>query len=273
MGNLYCCRGILFPSGRDYIMVYTKTFALDRHSFAAAFQPRTELAKLLPACRFVVLGTGGSHLLGELLRRTVWTTQGRLPQSWMIRTLLDQRQLFPLHYIQRCALETTLPLFGFQVSVSELLMVHRMAAPQQFMQRLYHQGYRIIHLQQQDLLRYAIALLKATTACPRPRIHPARLLSILQQLEEQRLTEAAMVAQLPHLSLTYETELLDPGSYPRTVPRLGNFLHLDCRLRPPYPLRLVHQRLADLVSNYDELCTALAASDYAYLLAGPAAIL
>ncbi|MEM9809168.1 MAG: hypothetical protein AAF959_28275, partial [Cyanobacteria bacterium P01_D01_bin.56] len=97
-------------------------------------------------------------------------------------------------------------------------------------------------------------------------ISPSELITTLKRLDEQRIAEAAIVAQVPHLPITYETDLIDPNVYNTTAQRLCHFLALKQRQRAQYPMKLVHQRISDLIDNYDEVRAALEKSDYVYVL-------
>lgn len=140
-----------------------------------------------------------------------------------------------------------------------------MSEPHRFMALLHEQGYKVIRLQRQDLMRHSIAILKAQQ--PKNRtIEPSALISTLKQLDEQRIAEAAIVAQVPHLTITYETDLIDPNIHNNTAQRLCHFLALKQRQRAQHPMKLVHQHISDLIDNYEEVHAALEQSDYAYVL-------
>ena len=221
-----------------------------------------------PSCRFVLFGTefSGGRIMVDLLRRVAIDARyGPLPSTWTLEPLLDQRHFFPLRHIQRHGWTCSNYLFGFKLSATDLIATHGMSEPSRFMAILYEQGYKVIHLQRRDLMRHAIAVLKAHQPT-NPYIHPPALLATLKHLDEQRIAEAAIVSQVPHLTITYETDLLDPNVHNATAQRLCRFLSLQQRQQAQYSMKLVHQRISDLIANYDEVCAALEGSDYAYVL-------
>ena len=227
----------------------------------------------MPAHRFVLFGAGfsGARIVIDLLRQeAIDTRHGPLPPNWSIDSLLSRRHFFPLQHIQFCGLSCSNYLFGFKLSAADLMVTHAMSEPYRFMAILNRQGYQVIHLQRLDLMRHAIALLKAQQPTSR-QVNPQALLATLRHLDEQRIAEAAIVSQVPHLSITYETDLLDPNIHSTTAQRLCRFLSLKHRPSPRPAMKLVHQRVSDLIDNYDEVHSVLEHSDYAYVLTAASA--
>ncbi|MGD1949299.1 MAG: hypothetical protein ACFB14_06595 [Leptolyngbyaceae cyanobacterium] len=241
--------------------------------FAHQLQGLINRSRAMPAHRFVLFGAGfsGAHIAIDLLRQeAIDTCHGPLPPTWTVEPLLNQRHFFPLQYVQCCGLSCSSYLFGFKLSAADLIVTHGMSEPYRFMGILHRQGYRVIHLQRLDLMRHAIAVLKAQQPTSR-QVDPQALLATLKQLDEQRIAEAAIVSQVPHLSLTYETDLIDPNVHSTTAQRLCRFLSLQHRPSSRPAMKLVHQRVSDLIDNYDEVCTVLKRSDYAYVLTAASA--
>ncbi|MBT9313544.1 hypothetical protein IXB28_15120 [Leptothoe kymatousa TAU-MAC 1615] len=225
-----------------------------------------------PTHRFVLFGTefSGGRLVIDLLRRVADARHGPLPSNWKVESLLAHRHFFPLRHIQHHQLACPDYAFGFKLSAADLIATHQMSEPHRFMELLHKQGYKVIHLQRRDLMRHGIAVLKAQQ--PKVQtINPTELIATLKHLDEQRVAEAAMVAMVPHLTITYETDLLDPNVYKATAERLCHFLDLKQRQRAQYPVKLVHRSITDLMTNYDEVQAALKQSDYAYVLTGASA--
>ena len=217
--------------------------------------------------RFVLFGTdfSGGRMVIDLLRRVADARYGSLPPTWAVEPLLKHRLFFPLRHIQRQRLACSDYLFGFKLSASDLMATHCMSQPDRFVTLLYERGYKIIHLQRCDLMRHAIAMLKARQP-QRRHVDPQALIAVLKQLDEQRIAEAAIVAQVPHLTITYESELVDPNVHDSTAQRLCRFLALQPQQSVQPPIKLVHQKITDLIANYDEVQATLERSDYAYVL-------
>ena len=228
---------------------------------------QSSLTMSQPSHCFVLFGAefSGGRLMVDLLRRVVDARYGLLPPTWAVEPLLAHRHFFPLQHIRRHGSACPEYLFGFRLSAADLMLTHGMGEPHRFMTLLYERGYKVIHSQRRDLMRHAIAILKSQNPSQR-HIHPPALIATLKQLDEQRIAEATIVAQVPHLTITYETDLLNPNVHDATAQRLCRFLSLQQQQQVNCTMKLVHQSIPDLVANYDDVCAALEHSDYAYVL-------
>jgi LPS sulfotransferase NodH len=238
-----------------------------------------------PKTRFVVFGSNrsGSALLEKLLKGHLLKQQLHQVDPGAFPRLLAQPRHFPLWYIHFQAIQSQSACYGFKLSIDDLLQTQRMSAPAEFLAILHRQGYRVLYVRRCHLLRHAIALLKAQdipteqggTQGTLPRrlkrqpmyVSVPRLMDMLAHLENQRLEEAAMLAQVPYLELTYETDLLDPNAYSATAEKVAQFLEISIERLSIPKLSLVHQQLDDLILNHQEVYQALEKSDFAYVLA------
>ena len=192
--------------------------------------------------------------------------------------ILSQVVRFPRMSVYQHVRQSHGEVYGFSTTVEQLRQVQRMADPNQFLQDLRRGGCRVIALNRRDALRHAIATLKTYSVNCRfdttsPAHQPSKfavdvseLIACLKYLDNQRVEASAILHEVPHLSLIYEDDLIDPNSHAATAGRLSKFLDIPAIKPVGSPLKLVHQQLADIVDNYDELRTGLEASDYAYLL-------
>ncbi|EDX85149.1 hypothetical protein S7335_2848 [Synechococcus sp. PCC 7335] len=203
--------------------------------------------------------------------------------------ILGQQVRFPRLSVFQRVQQSHGEVYGFNLRVEHLQQVQAIPSPNQFLQDLHRGGCRVIYLQRRDLLRHAIATLKAddiqfhsslnkTNAFGSPSnwVHSNRrvtipvqaLLDCLSYIEAQRVDAQAILHGIPHLSLTYEDDLIDPNVYPATAQRLSEFLEIRSLKLTGRLVKLVHQDIADLVANYDEVRQALESSENAHLLPG-----
>lgn len=192
--------------------------------------------------------------------------------------ILSQTVRFPRMSVYQRVRQSTGEIYGFNATVEQLRQVQRMADPNKFLQDLHRGGCRVIYLHRRDMLRHAIATLKAYSVNCRfdTDVSSARqgkftvdvseLLACLKYLDNQRVEADAILHGVPHLALTYEDDLMDPNSHTDTAERMSAFLDVADLKPVGTALKLVHQQLADIVANYDEVQSGLASSDYAYLL-------
>jgi hypothetical protein len=238
---------------------------------------------------FVVfdIGQSGGMLLGNWFR-----AHGKITFQ---EDILSQVVRFPRMSVYQHVRQSRGEVYGFNMTVEQLRQVQRLADPNQFVQDLHRGGCRIISLNRRDALRHAIATLKAYSVnCRFDASEPAgkssskssgqsssqfagkssgkftvdvsELIACLKYLDNQRVEASAILHEVPHLSLSYEDDLVDINSHEATAEKLSTYLNIPKITPVGSPIKLVHQQLADIVVNYDALCEGLEASEYAYLL-------
>ncbi len=191
--------------------------------------------------------------------------------------ILAQAVRFPRMSVYQHVRQAQGEVYGFNVTVEQLRQVQRIANPNQFLQDLHRGGCRVIALHRRDALRHAIATLKTysvncrfdsaeATRSNKVTVDVSELIACLKYLDNQRIEANAILHGVSHISLTYEDDLMDINSHAATAERLGDFLEIPQIEPVGEPLKLVHQQLADIVVNYDEMRQGLEKSDYAYLL-------
>ncbi len=229
---------------------------------------------------FVVFDIGQS---GGMLLANWFRAHGKITFQ---EDILSQVVRFPRLSVYQHVRQSRGEVYGFNMTVEQLRQVQRLADPNQFLQDLHRGGCRVISLNRRDALRHAIATLKtysvncrfdtteppagesrsSSKAAGKFTVDVSELIACLKYLDNQRIEANAILHEVPHLSLTYEDDLVDPNSHAPTAERLSAFLQIP-RLKPVGShLKLVHQQLADIVENYDALCEGLSHSEYAYLL-------
>ncbi|MGB3786761.1 MAG: hypothetical protein WA949_02035 [Phormidesmis sp.] len=195
--------------------------------------------------------------------------------------ILSQPVRFPRMSVYQRIRQSYGEVYGFSLSVEQLRRVQNIPDPNQFLQDLCRGGCRVVYLQRRDVLRHAIATLRANNiqypfdpsepsrsskAINKVTVDVQELFDCLRYTDNQRIEAQAILHGIPYLELVYEDDLMNPNTYAATAERLTNFLEIPAIQPVGSPLKLVHQRLADIVTNYDEVRQAIEASDYTYLL-------
>ena len=191
--------------------------------------------------------------------------------------ILSQTVRFPRLSVYQHIRQSTGEVYGFNLTVEQLRQIQRLAEPNQFLQDLRRGGCRVIYLSRRDVLRHAIATLRTySVTCRFDGTDPSRsnkltidvseLLACLKYLDNQRIEADAILHDIPRLDLVYEDNLMDPNSYPETAEKLSEFLDIPDITPVGSSLKLVHQKLTNIVENYEEVREGIEASDYAYLL-------
>ncbi len=226
---------------------------------------------------FVIFGLGrsGSHLLGDLLCNLPGVHcddeifNPGLWKQWIHGRMLPYFHRHPMRLIaykrnaamfQRFALS-----YGFMLKLNQLNNIQQ---PPGLLHRLQEADWRIIHLARRSLFAQTVSTFMARRSgrwnsrinehdaeMGRITIEPydfVELYKIKQQMNQQCHT---VVADLPHLSLTYEYDLQLPEQWQGTICRVCDYLGINA---PPSPVRSSVRKTwrkpyNELIENHDEL--------------------
>jgi hypothetical protein len=232
---------------------------------------RTYLASLLPAREvacFVIFAQGrtGTWLLRDLLNSH--------PKVQCDKEILQQRVLLPMRCVKghvRCSART---VYGFHVQINQLLSTQP-CDPYDFMHALDNQGWHILYLKRNDIVRQSLSTMIAhqrqewvtTQANPldgqRFTIDPQALLDWLRRRVEHQALEAYILKNLDHLCLDYETHLQDSAVHQQTMDRVFEYLRLETMPVSTVIQKIMPQDLREVIANYDVVEQAVRQSAYA----------
>ncbi len=225
---------------------------------------------LAPPVRFAILtaGRAGSELLVSLLASH--------PQIACDGELLAIRRVSPRALLDSRAGVAGLRgarAWGFKLLRSHLL-VQSAEDPAAQVQALVDRGFRMILLERRDLLQQAISFVRAAGGTYHHRradgsryeptaIDPATVIATMVVLEDAVRFDRQVLADTPHLELVYEEDLAGPELQQATSDRVATLLGLA-----PHPVRtdlikITPPATSSLVTNYDELASAVAATRFA----------
>ena len=221
-----------------------------------------------PASRFIIFAQGrtGTWLLYHLLNLH--------PDIYCEKEILMYKVQWPWCYLTGRSCKKTGKTYGCHIQIDQLLNTQQVD-PDLFLRRLVEAGWRVIYLKRQDIVRQSISGLIAaerqqwysyqqkTVPDRRFVINPDELLQWLQRRAEHYALEADILRDIPHLVLTYETDLLDAANHQPTMDRIFDYLGLTSVPVKASTTRLGSDRLADTVANYAEIVERLQGSPFA----------
>lgn len=223
--------------------------------------------------RFVLFAQGRTG--GELLRSLINSHPDIRCDG---EEVLAHRVAWPRAFVEgRCVLSKA-RVYGIKVKIYQLTANQGLRDPRRFMLDLRDRGWRVIYLKRSNTLRQAISGLVAeqkgvwhhTTTEPlnlgKVRIDPEELLQKTKEREELLLEEQRVLNGLPHLTVTYEDDLLRAERHQDTLDRA--FQYLEVRPAPVATqyVRVTPSRLSELVANYDEVAAVLKRTQFARFL-------
>jgi LPS sulfotransferase NodH len=224
-----------------------------------------------PRARFVIvsLGRSGSSLLQELLNAH--------PDIRCEGEILARRARAPRLLVSRRAALSRKPAYGFKLLHYQLWQVQQVE-PANFLGWLRRRGFVLVYLRRHNLLRQALSNVSArrygfhqrgrnvASARERIEVDPDELGYWLDGLAADDAKYQDYLSGVPHIEVVYEDDLIDEPSQQATVRRICAELGVTYAPVETDLVRLAPARIADLVSNYDDLVSALEGSPYGRFL-------
>jgi hypothetical protein len=239
-------------------------------AYAPAILPRSRAAEH----RFVIITTGrtGSELLVSLL-----------DSHPMIRCdgeILRDGRAFPNAYIQSRAAMAGVRgrrAFGFKLLLSHFRApggtIRGIGPAEEYPAVLHRLGYKVILLVRRNPVEQAMSYIMATerqfhyregdTRAVDPiSVDPVRLMAATWILESDTSVLNEIVGPVPHLTLTYEDDLLSPDSHQATVDRVCGYLGIETAVAHSRLVKAGPRRVSEQLANYGEIKTLLGATRY-----------
>ena len=232
----------------------------------------------LPETRFVIFGQGrtGSQLLMDLLN----SHPSVYCDSEIFHPYYYGKVLLPYWHIISCsrqARKLRKQAYGFKVKFYQLENDQKIN-PNKMIHLLHKNGWKIIYLRRDNILRHSLSNLKAdrdqvyhlqnATIDSGPKnkhklqIDCAQLLKYMKGHEKFLQREKEMLKDIPHLELVYEDDLLDAVDHQQTMNRVFQFLGIDSQYVQTDYVRTSSYHLEDLIENYSEVESYLKNTDY-----------
>jgi hypothetical protein len=151
--------------------------------------------------------------------------------------------------------------------------------PQGFLNRLRDDDWSFIYLRRNNLLRLAVSVwiartrkvwhAKSENGLPRDKINldSEALMGTLLRAEKAVAGEEQVLAQIPHLRLTYEEDLLAQERHQETADRVFEYLELPSAEVEAKSIRLGPDRLSEAIENFDEISRMLRNTRFSKFLA------
>lgn len=238
-----------------YMLAYLKKDNMPRHKFIIFCSPRV-----------------GSGLLSNLLN-----SHPDIHVDDVILSSNRAKKLFlPIRYIKGYSMAFEKPVYGFKIHPDNL--DYQNINTQKFLLKFQQAGWKIIHMKRTNILRQQISVMVAkqrnkwfdTVGYPLINlmfyIDKDELINKIQSQSLEYYHENNILKQIPHLTITYEDDLLRAGQHQKTADRLFEYLGIESIPVTTKYKRTTTEKLSDFIENYDEIVSVLRKTKYAKFL-------
>lgn len=261
----------LYTVSKIFLMIFRELPNLFSLAFLLPQRTDSSLKK------FLILGQtrSGTHLLRDLLNIH--------PDVHCEQELFDQdipRLFLPEVFVEGKRNAFKMQSFGFILHLRHILMMKNLEQDE-FLSQLHNNGWHIIHLHRNNVLRQQISLeigkqrglwhsnSENTIPVQKYQIDPADLLRRVRLREIKAKLETEILAKCPHLSIVYEDDLLNTEMHQSTLDRVFDFLQLPSVPVTTALARTSRDSLQDMILNYPELESAVTSAGYGEFLIQP----
>ncbi|MCL2925597.1 MAG: hypothetical protein MGF17_13520 [Trichodesmium sp. MAG_R04] len=216
-------------------------------------------------------GRSGSTLLVNLLNN-----QNQVHCDYEI---LHDRLLFPRSHIDLCALRYQSMVYGFKLLSYQVRDVQPIPDPEKFLFSLNESGYKFIYLTRINLVDHALSNINAKLKQKfhhrsyegeleyKPiKVEIEEVFQRIQYSEELGKYEKKLLKKIPHISISYEENLLHRECHQKTVNKVLELFNLPSKPVRTNLVKLMPLDLSKMVENYEELIQAIKKSKYAHFI-------
>ena len=232
-------------------------------------------AHQLPSTKFIIFGQGrtGSNLIQSLVNVH---PDVRCDGEILLPAMIGKLNWLKL-YINGCALKHHKPAYGFLLKLTHLPQGQGIDNVE-FLRYLTDQGWKIIYTQRRNFVKQIIS---AIIAINRHQWHDSsdnplknkkfhidldELFKGIQRKETQTATELDILQHLPHLTVVYEDELLEPQWHQQTTDKIFDYLGIPSVSVQASLKKTTPKDLSQIVENYDEIVEAIGKTSHAHFL-------
>jgi LPS sulfotransferase NodH len=223
--------------------------------------------------KFCIFGRGrsGSTLLVNLLAKH--------PSISCDGEILHRKALFPKQKIDTHVAKCSSEVYGFKLLSYQVRDVQNIKYSEKFLQNLVEAGFYIIYLRRKNLLFHALSNINArqksnfhihdnNQSYNRNAIHVDcnEVIQWMKGSESLEIYEKYLLINIPHLSLYYEDDLLNPECHQITADRVFNYLQIPSVQVSSNLVKLMPLQLNQMVLNSEELRQSVSRTKFSHFL-------
>lgn len=234
----------------------------------------------LPRTKYVVVteARSGTGLLATLMSQH----PDILVENEIFHRNITPRVRSPALYLKarsRKAVSRNKSAYGFKLFYHHLVLNQSLsdARARAFIVDLHAQGWKIIYLRRNNILRRALSGISAKArnllhirdqqTLEKVHIDGQQLMNWIALAERVMAIDEDIMAQVDHLLVEYETDLLNPADHPRTCSRIFKYLDLpDIAVGGSRLRKMSTEDLSRTIENYAEIQALLKDTQHAQSL-------
>lgn len=188
---------------------------------------------------------------------------------------------YPLLYVNSCSKRATVknkPVYGFKVKIEQLKNEHGYKDIAGLLKMFYDNGWKIIYLKRENILSHSISgIISNKTNIFHVRngnnflhekinIDCRHLLDVMKYFDDLGKQEEQSLKNVPHVNVSYETDLLDNSNHQKTADRIFDFLGINACPVNTGLKKIIPENLKNFIQNYEEMHEAVSSSEYSKYL-------
>lgn len=193
----------------------------------------------------------------------------------------ESKVSYPGLYIRSCSKRAAInnrSTYGFKVKIAQLRHEHKYSDYEKILSDLNSDGWKFVYLKRDNFLRHKLSNIMSAQSQifhimnsdsikpPKIRIDCISLLEGIKFAEEVEKTEKENLRNIPHLTLTYESDIIDNSKHQETADKVFRYLGLkSSRVSTNYK-RIISDNLEDTIINYDEVYNFFINTEYSKYL-------
>lgn len=191
--------------------------------------------------------------------------------------ILESGRFFPKAHLAHRIRKTGSPVYGAKILSYQMIQIHRIADPGQFLGHFADKGFKFIHLKRNTFWQ-TFSLFKAGSTgvfhsssgkkadTSAVEIDIPAFVARLEWSDALLKYETAGLKDLPHLEINYDTELSQPDYFQATAKKVFDHIGVS-----PMPVetklkKLLPSSARDLILNYDDLVAEIERAGLSHVL-------
>lgn len=191
-----------------------------------------------------------------------------------------KKVLFPNFFIENKLIGCREKNYGFVLRLSQLehILTRFHTRPDRFVENLFENGWKIIHLKRENFFKQALSNIiqikrgqsHDTFDNPLRKTHvqifPQELIRSIRSMENYSRKEDDIMEKIDHLKIVYENDLLDSEKHQETSDKIFSYLGIDKSTVKTNYRKVSSDNIGEYIENFDALLNFIKTTNYSKFL-------